>query len=66
MSKVEQLEDQVKDLSSDELRAFRNWFVQFDSEVWDQQIEADAKRGALLSLAERALADHEAGRSTIL
>jgi hypothetical protein len=66
MSKVEQIEDQVKDLSSDELRAFRNWFAEFDAEAWDQQIEADAKRGRLFSLAERALADHTAGRSTIL
>jgi hypothetical protein len=66
MSKVEQIEDQVKGLSSDELRAFRNWCAQLDAEVWDRQIEADAKSGRLLSLADRALPDHEAGRSTIL
>lgn len=66
MSNVEELESQIRGLSADELRAFRNWFAQFDAEAWDQQIEADSKNGALNSLADRALADHEAGRSTKL
>ena len=66
MSRVEQIEGQVKSLSLDELTAFRDWFVQFEAEVWDDQIEADAKNGKLRSLAERALQDHEAGRSTVL
>jgi hypothetical protein len=53
-------------LNADEVRAFRNWFAQFDGEAWDRQIEADSKNGALNSLADRALADHEDGRSTAL
>ena len=56
----------MKSLSQDELKAFRDWFRQFDAEIWDDQIEADAKNGKLRSLAERALQDHESGRSTIL
>ncbi|MGA2040091.1 MAG: hypothetical protein ABSH42_12515 [Bryobacteraceae bacterium] len=66
MSRVEHIEGQVKSLSQDELKAFRDWFRQFDAEIWDDQIEADAKNGKLRSLAERALQDHESGRSTIL
>jgi hypothetical protein len=66
MSNVEQVENQVKGLNAEELRVFRNWFAQFDSEVWDRQIEADSNSGALNSLADRALADHAAGRSTTL
>jgi len=66
MSRVERIEGQVKSLSSDELKAFRDWFGQFDAEVWDGQIEADAKNGKLRSLAERALDDHGSGRSTVL
>ncbi len=66
MSNVEQVERQVKGLNADELRVFRNWFAQFDSEARDGQIEADSKSGALSSLADRALADHIAGRSTTL
>jgi len=66
MSRVEHVEGQVKGLTLDELRAFRDWFARYDAEVWDDQIEADAKNGKLGSLAERALHDHESGRSTLL
>jgi hypothetical protein len=66
MSRVERLEGQVKSLSSDELKSFRHWFAQFDAEVWDEQIAADAENGKLQSLAERARRDHESGRSTVL
>jgi hypothetical protein len=66
MSRVEQVEGQVKSLSADELKAFREWFASYDADIWDQQIQADAKSGKLLSLAERALRDHEDGRSTEL
>jgi hypothetical protein len=66
MSRVEHVEGQVKSLSLDELKAFRDWFAQFDAEVWDDQIEADAKNGKLRPLAERAVHDHESGRSTVL
>jgi len=66
MSRVERIEGEVMNLTSDELRAFRDWFEQFDAEMWDEQIESDANNGKLQSLAERALKDHEAGRSTIL
>lgn len=64
MTNVEQVERQVKCLNTDELRVFRNWFAQFDSEAWEGQIEADSKSGALSSLADLALNDHIAGRST--
>lgn len=63
MGKVKDIENQVKELSSEELAAFRQWFAQFDAEAWDRQFEADAKAGKLDGLAERALRDHAAGRS---
>lgn len=66
MSNVEQVENQIRGLSTDELQAFRIWFAQFDAESWDRQVEIDSKNGALNSLAERALADHKSGRSTTL
>ena len=66
MSRVEQIEGQVKNLSADELRIFRDWFARYDADVWDQQIVVDAKNGKLISLSERAVNDHEGGRSTEL
>jgi hypothetical protein len=66
MSRVERVEGEVKNLSPEELKAFRDWFACFDAAAWDQEIEADADNGKLRSLAERALKDHDAGRSTVL
>jgi hypothetical protein len=66
MSRVESIEGQVKSLSGEELKAFRDWFASFDAEVWDAEIEADSRSGKLRSLAERALRDHESGRSSLL
>ena len=66
MSNVENIEGRIKELSPEELTAFREWFIKFDAEAWDRQFEADAKAGKLDSLAERALRDHAAGRSTKL
>jgi len=33
---------------------------------WDRQIESDAKSGKLYRMTDRALLDHEAGRSAEL
>lgn len=66
MSRVENLEGQVQQLTAEELRAFREWFVQFDSEAWDRQFESDVQNGKLDELAARALRDYKAGRATEL
>lgn len=66
MSRVEQIENQIKELTDAELRALRKWFAEYDAELWDQQIEADSTNGKLDALAERALRDHAKGRSTEL
>jgi hypothetical protein len=66
MSRLEQLEQQIAELNVSELKALREWFERYDAEVWDRQIESDAKTGKLDGLAERALNDHRAGRSTEL
>ena len=63
MSRVEKIESQISELSSAELTALREWFVEFDASTWDRQFEADVTAGKLDSLAEKALNDHAAGRS---
>jgi hypothetical protein len=63
---VEKIEREVEELSSEELARFRQWFAAFDAEEWDRQFEGDAETGRLDALAERALSDHEAGKSTKL
>jgi len=66
MSKVEKIESQIRELNPDELNALRRWFLEFDGDLWDRQIEADVRTGKLDSLANEALRDHENGRSTLL
>jgi hypothetical protein len=66
MSKVKDLEGQIRDLSAEELAAFRQWFAAFDAEVWDRQFDADVAAGKLDGVAARSLQDHAAGRSTPL
>jgi hypothetical protein len=66
MSRVERIEGQIKELTSEELQSLRDWFAEYDAQIWDRQFEADAQSGKLDRLAEDALRDHEAGRSTKL
>jgi hypothetical protein len=64
MSKLEAIEKKVSDLSAEELAKFRRWFAEFDSAAWDRQIERDVKAGKLDALADEALREHAAGKST--
>jgi hypothetical protein len=66
MEKVEKIEREVQELSPNELAKFREWFASFNAEAWDRQFEADVKAGKLDALAERALRDHAADKSTKL
>ncbi len=60
---VEELEQEITQLPKSQLKKFRIWYENFDSEVWDEQIEEDVKSGKLDSLAESAIAQHKSGRS---
>jgi hypothetical protein len=66
MSLVNDIQGQIRGLSSEELRALRLRFVEYDGELWDRQFEADVAAGRLERLAERALRDHQAGLSSKL
>ncbi len=66
MSKVEQLEVQVSELSPQELARFRAWYSKFDADMWDHQIEQDAASGKLDQLADEALLTHAAGSTKAL
>ena len=63
---LEELEQSVAALPKEKLARFREWFHQYENELWDQQIEQDAKAGRLDSLADDALKEHQAGESTEL
>jgi hypothetical protein len=66
MERLEKIEQEVQAFSREELAAFRRWFAGFDAEAWDRQFETDAQAGKLEALAERALQDHAAGKTSKL
>lgn len=66
MGKIENIEQQVQALSPEELAQFRAWFLEYDWAAWDRQIERDVRAGRLDDLAEKALRDHAAGKTTPL
>lgn len=63
---VEEIEQTVAQLSSDQLRKFRLWYEKFDSKAWDEQLEEDINSGKLDALADLAITDHRMGRSKSL
>lgn len=66
MSSLQEIEDAVEHLSTEELARFRRWFAEFDAAVWDRQLEADVQAGRLEQLAEEALRENREGRTTEL
>ncbi len=54
---LHELEQTIAKLPPAELSEFRQWFMRFDGDRWDEQIEKDAISGKLESLAQAALRD---------
>ena len=63
MTRVQRLEREIRELSHSELAAFRKWFQEYDATLWDRQIEENVAAGKFVELAQKALADHKAGRA---
>jgi hypothetical protein len=66
MTTVAELTGAVKRLPKKDLARFRKWFVDYDSAVWDRQIESDQRDGRLDAMSREARRDHRAGRTKAL
>jgi hypothetical protein len=66
MSKIDKIKQAILALQPKELAAFRKWFRQFDSDMWDHQIEEDLKAGKLDQLGNSVLKAHKEGKSSEL
>lgn len=66
MTKVQAIEEEIKNLSPSELAELRDWLLEHDWAEWDRQIERDSGGGKLEKLFAKARADHDAGKSTKL
>lgn len=62
MTRLEELEKAVTALTSEEYRAFRQWFLERDWVQWDQQIEEDSRAGKLDFLIREALEAKQQGK----
>lgn len=63
MSRIERIEAEIASLSPEEVRQILRWLAERDAELWDLQIEEDAKAGRLDALwgeAEKEIASGEA------
>jgi len=63
MSKLEQIEKSVSELSSEEFKRFSAWFEALQAERWDRELAEDVANGTLDELAELALAEFRNNRT---
>lgn len=66
MSEVAEIKVAIAQLPLQEVVALRQWFDEWEAELWDQEIEADILVGRLDELADEALRAFEAGDYTEL
>jgi hypothetical protein len=60
---LKELEQSISKLPPGEVAEFREWFLRFDGDRWDEQIEKDASSGKLNSLAKTALREFRSGQT---
>lgn len=63
MTKLEQIEKSVAELSPEEFERFTAWFETLQTARWDRELSEDATSGALDELAERALSQFRSNRT---
>jgi hypothetical protein len=63
MRKVEQIEQQIRELSAAEFAELREWVLQQDWAAWDAQIKADAAAGKLENRVSEAKAEFDGGKA---
>ena len=59
---LQELEHAVTMLPTPELSEFAAWFEEYQTDLWDKQIEQDALSGRLDALAAQADREWDAGR----
>ena len=62
MSTVQEIETAIQKLKPQEILKVADWLQELREELWDKQIDADAKAGRLDKMMEEAKQDYLAGR----
>jgi hypothetical protein len=63
MTKIEALEREVENLTPEELAAFREWFIEHDWKVWDEELAEDIAAGKLDRFADEVLEEEKLGNT---
>lgn len=63
MTKLEKIEQEIASLTPGEVAKLAQWFAAFQADLWDKQIETDARTRRLDRLADQAVASHHAGKT---
>ena len=63
---LKELQEQISDLSKDDLAEFSTWFEEFQAQLWDEQFERDVQDGKLDKIADEAVEDFKSGKCTDL
>lgn len=63
MTTVEEITAAIAELPADQVAQVREWLNERVEAEWDAQIEQDERAGRLDALADRALAEYQAGRT---
>ncbi|MDZ4687280.1 MAG: hypothetical protein SH850_19565 [Planctomycetaceae bacterium] len=63
MTTVEAITAAIAELPPEQVAQIRAWLNEQAEAAWDEQIADDERAGRLDALAERALAEHRAGRT---
>lgn len=66
MTTVQDIENAIRQLSSEELAQLKQRIADYEWEQWDKQLEKDIKAGRLDALAKEALQDLRDGKTTEL
>jgi hypothetical protein len=66
MRKVEQIEQQIRELSGADFSELRDWVLEQDWQAWDSQLEADVRSGKRDKLVAEAKADYAASRARLM
>jgi|FLOH01.1.fsa_nt_gi hypothetical protein len=62
MSSLQTIENEIQNLPEQDFIVLREWFQNFDSKKWDNQIETDIKNAKLDELANSAINDFKNGK----
>jgi len=62
MTKLEKIEQDIAQLNPKEVRALADWLEAYKAELWDRQMEDDAKAGRLDDFIDNARKEIAAGK----